>query len=380
MSTKPEITEREAFETWWKDDSDDRRIVMRSYTAEHWAWEIWQARSAQPASVAVPDDLGRTPQDYAIEHAEYMAVAAESAISKYQEYSKACIDFEERDDGDASEEAFEVVNNAESDLTDGLINLQSMIYEFRKRRDRAAAAPGPGQHESVAIAEAKAWCAENESTPAEFLSYQLLVKRSDVLGRPLTWREAIELTALTTNMPDDERDRLLALDDESVQQTEQTDGSSLVVWRAIASTGDVCHFGEASCARAWAGKKGSIERVELTPVPDLQLVPPVSPDIGLVSVTREDANNYCLILTVLQMEEEGDPVAEVKRLVGQSQNDTSALVEALDRIAQMAEGQLELISKRAPGKYLDKAPIVRVLRRYQQLAAEAMTAHKAGGK
>ncbi|OLU22993.1 hypothetical protein BVH03_22375 [Pseudomonas sp. PA15(2017)] len=101
---------------------------------------MWdQAHAKQPASVVAPDATGRTPQDYAIEHAEYMAVAAESAISDYQAYSKACIDFEERDDGDASEEAFEAVNNAESDLTDALINLQSMIYEFRKRRDRAAA-------------------------------------------------------------------------------------------------------------------------------------------------------------------------------------------------------------------------------------------------
>lgn len=65
-----------------------------------------------------------------------------------------------------------------------------------------------------AIAEAKAWCDENGGTPAEFLSHQLLVKRCEVLGRPLTWREAIELTALTTSMPDDERDKLLALDDE----------------------------------------------------------------------------------------------------------------------------------------------------------------------
>ncbi|GEM_PF-1970295 len=67
---------------------------------------------------------------------------------------------------------------------------------------------------ATAIADAKAWCDENGGTPAEFLSHQLLVKRCEVLGRPLSWREAIELTALTTSMPDDERAKLLALDDE----------------------------------------------------------------------------------------------------------------------------------------------------------------------
>lgn len=34
-----------------------------------------------------------------------------------------------------------------------------------------------------------------------------------------------------------------------------------------------------------------------------------------VWVTREDANNYCLILRLLGMEDEGNPVAEVERLM-----------------------------------------------------------------
>jgi hypothetical protein len=34
--------------------------------------------------------------------------------------------------------------------------------------------------------------------------------------------------------------------------------------------------------------------------------------------TAEDANNYCRILTALGMEEEGDPVAEVHRLISES--------------------------------------------------------------
>ena len=36
---------------------------------------------------------------------------------------------------------------------------------------------------------------------------------------------------------------------------------------------------------------------------------------SLTSVTKEDANNYCRILTVLGMEEEGDPVVEVEKLL-----------------------------------------------------------------
>ena len=46
-----------------------------------------------------------------------------------------------------------------------------------------------------------------------------------------------------------------------------------------------------------------------------QLTTAASQEDGLVSVTKNDANNYCLILSALGMEEEGDPVAEVKRLL-----------------------------------------------------------------
>ncbi|VFR81074.1 hypothetical protein RAN3_2514 [plant metagenome] len=41
------------------------------------------------------------------------------------------------------------------------------------------------------------------------------------------------------------------------------------------------------------------------------------PAAGMVSVTQHDASNYCLILRELGMEEEGDPVAEVQRLMAQ---------------------------------------------------------------
>ena len=53
-------------------------------------------------------------------------------------------------------------------------------------------------------------------------------------------------------------------------QVDQQEG--LHVWRATSRLGYTCHFGEASAARAWAGENGTIERVDLTPVPDLQVV------------------------------------------------------------------------------------------------------------
>lgn len=64
-------------------------------------------------------------------------------------------------------------------------------------------------------------------------------------------------------------------------------------------------YSSAVCSR---GTKGcSVEHTTPQPCPKCSE--------GLVSVTKEDANNYCQILTLLGMEEEGSPVEEVKRLI-----------------------------------------------------------------
>lgn len=90
------------------------------------------------------------------------------------------------------------------------------------------------------IVAAWKWCEENGGTPAEFLSHSLLVKRSRVLGRPLTWREAIELTAMTTNMPDEQRDKLLAIDDEP-DAAAHDQGEVQRLREAVSSLIDIAH-------------------------------------------------------------------------------------------------------------------------------------------
>lgn len=53
---------------------------------------------------------------------------------------------------------------------------------------------------------------------------------------------------------------------------ERQEQEALHVWRATTRFGETCHFGEASTARAWAGENGTVERVDLTPVPELRAV------------------------------------------------------------------------------------------------------------
>ena len=53
----------------------------------------------------------------------------------------------------------------------------------------------------------------------------------------------------------------------------------------------------------------------------MQAAPKAAPGEPMVEVTKHDANNYCLILRELGMDGEGDPVAEVRRLVAAPQQE-----------------------------------------------------------
>ncbi|MGV8921619.1 MAG: hypothetical protein ACOH2R_28270 [Pseudomonas sp.] len=90
-------------------------------------------RDAQPVS-------SRSAKDYAIEHAEYMAKAADHVMSEFQTYGLALIAVDEGGD-DGEGEIFEAIDSARSDLQEALVDLRSMVFEFRKRSARAITKP-----------------------------------------------------------------------------------------------------------------------------------------------------------------------------------------------------------------------------------------------
>lgn len=84
---------------------------------------------------AVGDEI-RDARDYAIEHAGYLADAAEQVVADYQAYALAqMLKSEGGDDGDGELE--HAVDSARDELHEGLANLRSMTYEFRKRSSHA---------------------------------------------------------------------------------------------------------------------------------------------------------------------------------------------------------------------------------------------------
>ncbi|MEW3705593.1 hypothetical protein QOZ51_10600, partial [Pseudomonas aeruginosa] len=64
--------------------------------------------------------------------------------------------------------------------------------------------------------------AQPEETPGEILAAKLIETWVTKHGRPAPWSTAVEITALATNMPNDERDRLLALDDDVDAQAQHS--------------------------------------------------------------------------------------------------------------------------------------------------------------
>ena len=88
----------------------------------------------QPAPVAV-ELADRSPENYAIEHAEYMAKSADDVLAKFQAYGVALLAVDEGGD-DGEGELFDAIDSARGDLQESLVDLRGMVHEFRKRSNR----------------------------------------------------------------------------------------------------------------------------------------------------------------------------------------------------------------------------------------------------
>jgi len=82
---------------------------------------------------------GRTPADYAIEHAGYLVTAANQVLEARNELDALVLRREEDDDVDEDE-----MQAAQECVGDANSVLRIAIHEFEKRRDRALAARQPG--------------------------------------------------------------------------------------------------------------------------------------------------------------------------------------------------------------------------------------------
>lgn len=88
-----------------------------------------------PKAQAEPLTDERTQQDYAIEHAEYMAKDADQLLQAIEALSAAEAKREEADDDTPELEG--AVHDARDVVWERVRGLREGVYEFRKRRGRA---------------------------------------------------------------------------------------------------------------------------------------------------------------------------------------------------------------------------------------------------
>jgi hypothetical protein len=93
-------------------------------------WEI-----TQQGEDLLETKTDRSPKDYAIEHAEYMAKSADHVIAEFQAYGLALMAVDEGGD-DGESELFDAIDSARQDLQEALVDLRGMVFEFRKRLHR----------------------------------------------------------------------------------------------------------------------------------------------------------------------------------------------------------------------------------------------------
>lgn len=89
----------------------------------------------------VPSTTIRTPRDYAIEHAGYLAKAAKGYIQAVNELSQVDLAIEDDDGEDpkVGQDLQQQQDAAREQLSEATRNLHTCIFEFEKRRDRAVA-------------------------------------------------------------------------------------------------------------------------------------------------------------------------------------------------------------------------------------------------
>lgn len=83
----------------------------------------------------------RTHTDFAVEHAGYLANAADALMVAAAALDEARQRHEDAEPGDEASAAYDVMYACEEARSEAWSGLREAVYEFRKRRDRALAAP-----------------------------------------------------------------------------------------------------------------------------------------------------------------------------------------------------------------------------------------------
>ena len=104
----------------------------------------------------------------------------------------------------------------------------------------------------------------------------------------------------------------------------------------------------------------------------------------MIEVAKHDANNYCRVLQALGMEEEGDPVAEINRLVAiEAAAKTLRKASGVVLAAQIrTHGDGETLNLPLPREYANEMKVAMDAQAalYRLLDADVLFNHQIGGE
>jgi hypothetical protein len=98
--------------------------------------------AVETAAASLPPVPARNDADYALEHAGYLATAAERFIASVDQFDRAADAFEDDADDETRDDLKQAVDTAFEARCDHRNGLANAIYEFRKRAERATSTKG----------------------------------------------------------------------------------------------------------------------------------------------------------------------------------------------------------------------------------------------
>ncbi len=225
---------------------DERERLVNEWKAAR-AWKPSPAQAEQAEAERPPQPERYTADVFHPERPYYMAQTSVVRASDFDEFATqyerivGALRFERQQ----MDRAFTAcINERDAAL--------ARVAELEKQEPVATVAKVPGEdwnsldfhrelqdmHPGTKLYAAPVAQAQPEETPGEILAAKLIETWVTKHGKPAPWSTAVEITALATNMPNDERDRLLALDDDVDAQAQHRVPEELrAICMLVAETG-----------------------------------------------------------------------------------------------------------------------------------------------
>lgn len=153
-------------------------------------------------------------RSYTVERRPLMTVAQHERIVGELRAVIAQLRQHKNDYMDSGQETYRALQNEIREREAEIARLDGLVSGRTAERDAALAKVAELEANIDAFLNSPVAQAQPEETPGEILAAKLIETWVAKHGRPAPWSTAVEITAVATNMPNDERDRLLALDDD----------------------------------------------------------------------------------------------------------------------------------------------------------------------